>query len=122
MTTKWLVPMESILLTKESNEIVTLCVGDFITYTGRPDVVRIDEFTGRATDEGPMGMTYRPWRKESKKFAEILWSLKGNVRHIIAYPCGMSHYGEQIDWNSIAHLAPPSDASQAPQSLSTNCT
>ena len=50
--------MESILLTKESNEIVTLRVGDFITYTGRPDGVRIDEFTGRATDEGPIGMTY----------------------------------------------------------------
>lgn len=119
----------TVILTKENNETVILSIGDFITYKGRPDGVRIDGFTGSLKDEGPMGMEYLPWRKEASRWASFLWSLRGNVRHAIAFPCGMTHYGEQIDWNTVELLnngvcpqentiaphVPPSDASQAQQ-------
>ena len=114
-----------VVLTKANNETITLRVGDFITYRGRPDGVRIEGFTGNINDEGPMGMEYLPWRKSTQKWAELLWSLRGNVRHIIAFPCGMQHYGEQIEWLSVEHLnggicpkaldVPLPDASQVPQ-------
>ena len=102
----WSTPNNSntVILTKENNEIVILSIGDFITYRGRPDGVRIEEFTGRLDQEGPMGMTYLPWRKEESKWASYLWSMRGNVRHIIAFPCGMQHYGEQIEWNTVSLL------------------
>lgn len=93
-----------VILTKENNETVTLCVGDFITYNGRPDGVRIEDFTGQRTDIGPIGMTYLPWRKEKSRWATVIWSLRGNLRHIIAHPCGMMKYGEHIDWETVELL------------------
>ena len=93
-----------ILVTKENNETITLCVGDFITYTGRPDGVRVEEFTGSLDKEGPIGMTYLPWRKQEQKWATFAWSLRGNIRHIIAYPSGIEHYGEHIDWESVEFM------------------
>lgn len=114
-----------VILTKENNETVTLRVGDFITYEGRPDGVRIEGFTGQRTEEGPIGMTYLPWKKEESRWATVAWSLRGNVRHIIAHPCGMMKYGEHIVWDTVELLnggvcpivphAPPPDASEVPQ-------
>ena len=116
----------SVTLIKTNNETMTLSVGDFITYKGRPDGVRIEEFTGSfdATKEGPIGMTYLPWRKQTQQWATLSWNImRGNIRHIIAYPCGMTHYGEHIDWNTVEHSTVPNivpdtphlDASLAPQ-------
>lgn len=91
----------TITITKDNNEIVTLNVGDFITYEGRPDGVRIEEFTHKKTDpRGPIGMIYLPWRAEGK-WATPTFTLRGNPRHIIAYPVGIDNYGEHIDWNTV---------------------
>ena len=114
-----------VILTKENNETVTLRVGDFITYEGRPDGVRIEGFTGERTEQGPIGMTYLPWRKEESRWATVVYSLRGNMRHIIAHPCGTMKYGEHIIWDTVELLnggvcpkvpdAPPRDASEVPQ-------
>jgi hypothetical protein len=95
----------SVVLTKVSGEKIVLSIGDFITYNGRKDGVRITGFSG--TDReiiGPIGMYYTPWRKEAQKWATQKWCLKGDMRHIIALPCGSPHWGEIIDWNSVNHL------------------
>jgi hypothetical protein len=96
------------ILTKDSGETVVLSVGDFVTYEGRPDGVRVEGFTFTNKDnerEGPIGMTYLPWRASEKRWASISWSLmRGNNRHIIAHPCGRSHFGEHIDWNTMVTL------------------
>jgi hypothetical protein len=92
------------ILTK-SNEIITLKVGDFITFKGRQDSsegVRIEEFTWKASDNrGPIGLIYLPWRSHEKRWATIAWSMKGNLRHLIAFPVGAPHYGQQIDWETV---------------------
>ena len=97
-----------VILTKESAEIITLKVGDFITYRGRPEGsegVRIEDFTYKASDpRGPIGMIYLPWRSAENRWASLSWSLKGNTRHIIAFPVGSSHYGQQIDWETVTHM------------------
>jgi hypothetical protein len=91
----------TITITKDNNEIMTLNVGDFITYEGRPDGVKITQFTYKDSDpRGPIGLIYLPWRTEGK-WATPIWNLKGNPRHLIAFPVGREHYGEQIDWNTI---------------------
>jgi hypothetical protein len=95
------------ILTK-SNEIITLKVGDFITYKGRKDSsdgVRIEEFTWKSSDpSGPIGMIYLPWRAAEKRWATVAWSMKGNLRHIIAFPVGTSHFGQHIDWETVQHV------------------
>ena len=92
------------ILTK-SNEIITLKVGDFITFKGRQDTsagVRIDEFTWKSSDDrGPIGLVYLPWRSAEKRWATPLCSIKGNPRHLIAFPVGSQHYGQQIDWETV---------------------
>jgi hypothetical protein len=40
-----------------------------------------------------------PWRGDH--WAEIIWSIRGNPRHLIAFPVGTIHYGEQIDWERV---------------------
>ena len=96
---------ETAILTKESGETVRLRIGDFITYKGRPDGVRIDGFTQKPSDpRGPIGLIYLPWRKETSRWATIAFTLKGNPRHLIAFPCGAEHYGEQVVWESVELL------------------
>jgi hypothetical protein len=96
------------ILTKETNEIITLKVGDFITFKGRTEGsegVRIEEFTWKSSDDrGPIGMIYLPWRAAEKRWATVAWSMKGNLRHIIAFPVGMSHFGQQIDWETVIFM------------------
>ena len=83
---------------------MTLNVGDFITYEGRPDGVRIEQFTHKKSDpRGPIGFVYLPWRAEGK-WATPIFNLRGNPRHIIAYPVGIDNYGEHIDWNNVKLL------------------
>ena len=96
------------ILIKESNEIITLKVGDFITYKGRTEGsegVRIEEFTWKSSDDrGPIGMIYLPWRAAEKRWATVAWSMKGNLRHIIAFPVGAPHFGQQIDWETVIFM------------------
>jgi hypothetical protein len=93
---------QSVVLTKKNGEKLPLRVGDFITYDGRPDGVRITGFSGDRDLAGPIGMFYTPWRKDQEKWAESKWCLKGDMRHIIAFPCGEQHWGEQLNWNTVA--------------------
>ena len=94
---------KSIILTKNDGIILELKVGDCIKYTGinnRPDGIKITSFTGSENNEGPIGMTYLPWRKDEKRWGSPIFSMKGG-RHIICYPDGMQHYGEHIEWNNV---------------------
>ena len=118
-----------VILRKDSDETLVLSVGDFITYEGRPDGVRIEGFTFTNKEherEGPIGMTYIPWRPKEKRWASISWSLmRGNNRHIIAFPCGRSHFGEHIDWNTMYKLdecpSSSSSSSSSPSPHSSPC-
>jgi len=104
MTTAWKDPgnYDSIVLTKSNNETMTLSVGDFITWGGRADGVKITYFTHKESDpRGPIGMCYLPWRPKEFRWASEVWTLKGNARHIIAFPVGADHYGEQLNWDLI---------------------
>lgn len=104
-----------------SNEIITLRVGDFITFKGRQDGsagVRIEEFTWKASDNrGPIGLVYLPWRSHEKRWATLVWSIKGNPRHLIAFPVGAQHYGQQIDWETVelmnGGICPQEEAEQS---------
>ena len=99
------------ILKKSNGDIIHLSIGDFITYTGRPDGVRIDNFTHNNKDDGPIGLTYLPWRKEKQSWATVAFSiLRGNPRHLIAWPYGSSHYGEHPDWSSLIKLDKCPDA------------
>jgi hypothetical protein len=96
-----------VILTK-NNEIITLKVGDFITFKGRPEGsegIRIEEFTWKSSDpRGPIGLIYLPWRSDEKRWATLVWTIKGNPRHLIAFPVGAQHYGQQIDWETVTHM------------------
>jgi len=92
------------LLTKATGETLLLSVGDFITYEDRPHGVRIDSFTHKYDEEGPIGFTYLPWRPKERRWATFSFGIKGNHRHVIAYPCGIPHYGQHINLNSIEKL------------------
>ena len=92
------------LLTKGNGETLVLSVGDFITYEGRPHGVRIDSFTHKYDEDGPIGFTYLPWRHTERRWGSYSFSLRGNTRHVIVYPCGIPHFGEHINLNSIVKL------------------
>jgi hypothetical protein len=92
----------TVILTKSNNEILTLSVGDFITYEGRPEGARIEGFTQKSSDpRGPIGMIYLPWRPLKNCWATKVWTFKGDPRHIIASPVGYIHYGEHLNWDTV---------------------
>ena len=96
----WLVPKESAILKKSDGQIIELKIGTIFKYKSRKAVCKITGFTSKDSDaRGPIGITYLPWR--GTEWATETWTLKGNPRHIIAFPVGMPHYGEQIEWDSF---------------------
>jgi hypothetical protein len=101
------------ILIKANSERLVLTVGDFITYKGRPDGVRIESFTHSTKEVGPIGMTYLPWRAEEGRWASLSYSIRGNNRHAIASPYGIRHFGEHIDWDSVVHLSKPSTCAES---------
>ena len=119
MTSQWVNPDDktSILLTKQDDTKLILNVGDCITYKSfcdelsRPDGVIITTFTSKNFNSepsvGPIGMTYLPWRKDEKKWANPSFGMRGDSRHIICYPTGMPHYGQHIDWESVKLIPNP---------------
>ena len=94
------------VLTNSDASTQDLSIGDFITYDGRNgEGVKIVDFTWKCSDDrGPIGMIYLPWRSGEKRWAKLAWSLKGNMRHIIAFPVGINHYGQLINWDSVQKL------------------
>ena len=91
-------------LTKNDGTKIELSVGTLIRYRGRPGGVKITGFTSKETDtRGPIGLFYLPWRGDH--WAEMAWSLRGNPRHLIAFPVGNMHYGEQIEWDTVELLS-----------------
>ncbi len=93
---------ESIMVSFPEKDSIILHKGDFITYdTREQDGVMIESFTGDDL-AGPVGLTYRPWRPIENRWASIAVSIAhGNLRHIICYPFGFSHYGQHINWRSV---------------------
>jgi hypothetical protein len=99
---------DCVILTKENGTVLPLKEGDCITYDGRrPDTVRIERFTNGKPDIGPIGVQYLPWRAEEKRWATDRYTMRGNARNLIAYPCGLNHYGEHINWNSVELVENP---------------
>jgi hypothetical protein len=95
--TEWHIKPESIQHTNKNGDVLILKVGQFITYEGRLDDVRIEEFT--YSNSGPIGFIYLPWRGE--RWGTPAISLRGNPRHVICYPHGYSHYGQHINWETV---------------------
>jgi hypothetical protein len=97
----WEIPLVSIRICKKKSYLI-LKIGDFISYWGREEGVKITGFTGYDNDPGPIGFEYLPWYGD--RFATPIFSMRGNPRHIIAYPTGLPKYGEHINWYSIRIL------------------
>lgn len=99
----WSEPEKTAILTKTDGTTIELSVGTLITYKSRIGCVKITGFTSKNTDtRGPIGLIYLPWRGD--RWATIAWTFKGNPRHLIAYPVGIPHYGEIIDWDTVELL------------------
>jgi hypothetical protein len=92
---EWNVKSESVKLVKDDGSQFILTVGDFITYAGRDQGVRIERFAG---DSQPIGLEYLPWR--GTRWATPVFSIRGNPRFIICLPYGIEKYGQHIDWNT----------------------
>lgn len=106
-TLLWKTPNDhtTAILAKSNNEILTLRVGDFITFKGRPDGVRIDAFYPKYSDpRGPISLEYLPWRPQEHRWATVVFGVRGNPRRLIAFPVGAPHYGEKVDWDTVEHL------------------
>ena len=100
----WLEQDKTAILTKESGEKIELSVGTLIKYRGRPGGVKITGFSSKGTDtRGPIGLYYLPWRGDH--WAEMEWTLRGNPRHLIAFPVGTPHFGQHIDWDTVELLS-----------------
>lgn len=94
----WEIPYKSIRICKKKGYLI-LKINDCISYWGREEGVKITKFTGYDDSPGPIGFEYLPWR--GNRYATSIISLRGNPRHVIAYPTGLPKYGEHINWNSI---------------------
>ena len=75
MTSTWY-NAETLLLTKKDGSTLTIQAGDYITYTGQENGVRVEKIEGY--EEGPIGITYLPWRINESRWATPLLTLKGN--------------------------------------------
>lgn len=103
----WIKFGKSILYTNKSTGVsVEFRVGDTITFQERPSIdplVIITSFSGDDIN-GPIGMCYLPWRTKEQRWGTRLMTLKGDPRHIICPPLGISHYGQHIDWSTVCHV------------------
>ena len=101
----------SFILHKTDGSTLHIKIGDWIKVPGRDDAVMIDSivYPRDIVEDGPRGITYLPWRYDEKHFASIKWTIKGNQRYIICYPCGRRHYGGHIDWDKFELGEPPAN-------------
>ena len=89
----------------KNGTILTIKKGSWLKLPNRDDMVMVDSITTKmnwdVTYVGPVGITYLPWRYNVRRFASILWSMRGNHRFIICYPMGRDTYGQHIDWEQV---------------------
>jgi len=96
----WSVPEKSATLTKKDGSTFDISVGTLLSWPERPLGVKVTGFSSKESDtRGPIGIFYIPWRGDH--WAEIAWTIRGNPRHLIAFPVGTIHYGEQINWEKV---------------------
>jgi len=69
------------------------------------DDVLITKFYGDE-DEGPKGFSYLPWRKMENRWANVAYTLRGDMRFVICPPAGLRHCGIHITWSSIEKREP----------------
>jgi hypothetical protein len=102
-TILWLDPKKTAILTKTNGDTIELSIGTIIRYKSRPNGVKITGFTSKDSDQrGPIGVLYLPWRGD--RWANEVYTFKGNPRHLIASPVGIVHYGEFVDWDTVELL------------------
>lgn len=102
-TILWSVPQKTAVLTKTNGSTIDISVDTLLTWPQRPMGVKVTGFSSKESDtRGPIGIYYVPWRGDH--WVEVEWTLKGNPRHLIAFPVGSIHYGEQIEWNNVTIL------------------
>ena len=102
-TILWSDPEKSAILTKDNGNTLEISIGSLLTYPGRPMGIKVTGFTSKPSDtRGPIGIVYLPWRGD--RWATVVWTFKGDLRHLIAFPVGISHYGEQVNWNNVELL------------------
>lgn len=100
----WVVPNESICINRKFKLPLIIKIGDFVSCKSRDTGFKIINFTGREDASGPIGIIYLPWRSEQQKWATPLFTLRGDPRHIICYPCGIPHFGQHEPFNSFELL------------------
>jgi len=96
---------------------LVLYPGACVTWEGRPDYVKIVDVYGQASEIGPRGFTYLPYRKEGR-WASKTWSLRGDARFVICYPAGTPHYGLHVPLQTMVvddaplYEGPPGEMTQ----------
>lgn len=100
---------DAFVLHKSNKSQMIIKKGDWIKIPGRNDKVIIDDIiqSSGGLNSGPIGITYLPWRYDDCCFATKSFSIKGNNRLVICYPCGINHYGIHIDWDMFELVDPP---------------
>lgn len=120
-------------VTTSSKETITITRGTWLRLPGRDDNVMIDNIIQPYynqiekenllknykyknnidnIDKGPIGITYLPWRYDEKRFASVLYSIRGNQRFIICYPTGINNTGNHINWDLVKITTPPDNINE----------
>jgi len=99
----WSLPEKIAVLKKKNGTEIDISVGTLLTWPRRPMGVKVTGFSSKESDRrGPIGIYYLPWRGDH--WADVVWTMRGDPRHLMAPPVGMIHYGEQIDWETVSLL------------------
>ena len=89
--------------------------GDFVTFKGREDGVKIIEIRYRTNDPGPAGFEYLPWRVDEQRWATRIITFSRQPRFVVCYPSGITTCGQHINWESFDLIdggtCPPSNFS-----------
>ena len=124
----------SFTVTTNSNEVNIFSRGTWLILPGRDDKVMIDNIIQTYynknekdnllkkyinnkqyianIEKGPIGITYLPWRYDERRFASVLYSIRGNQRFIICYPTGINNCGTHINWDLVKITTPPDNINE----------
>jgi len=106
MTTTWTDDSKTaVLLTKKDGTELLFQQGDFVSFEGREDGVKIVHIRSAEDDAGPRGFEYLPWRAQEQRWATpIIVVLSKQPRFVVCKPSGNSTWGQHIDWETFALL------------------